>query len=116
MEFNDRRFYHGTHAELQPGDYIEPGHQPQHRMSEGNPYHDPKKVYVTPFPHVAAQYAWKKNDRTDEFEHGSIYEVEPEGRVMKDKEAVARRMPSNISYTAKRAKVVRRLDDKEVWG
>lgn len=107
---NPKQFFHGTHAELNEGDYIEPGAgQPHHRMSEGNPYHQPDKVYVTPFESVAAQYAWKRSAPDADWEPGHIYEVEPEGRLLKDPEVKARRLPDNISYTAKRARVVRRV-------
>jgi hypothetical protein len=108
---NPRQFFHGTHAELNEGDYIEPGNQPHHRMSEGNPYHDASKVYVTPYPHVAAQYSWKKPSPDADYEPGHIYEVEPEGRLLKDAEIKAQpHMPQDLSYTAKRARVVRRYE------
>lgn len=106
---NGRQFFHGTHAELNEGDFIEPGNEPHHNMSRENPFHDPSKVYVTPYPHVAAQYAWRKNDAGD-WEDGHIYEVEPEGRLLKDAEIKARpNMPQDLSYTARRARVVRRV-------
>lgn len=105
---NPRQFFHGTHAELNEGDYIEPGHSATHSMSTGNPYHQTNKVYVSPYEHVAGQYAWDRSG--PEPKPGHIYEVEPEGRLLKDPEVKAQpRLPQDISYTAKRARVIRRV-------
>lgn len=114
---NSKQFFHGTHAELNEGDYIEPGHSAQHSMSTGNPYHDPSKVYVSPYQHVAAQYAWKKDSPDADWQPGHMYEVAPEGRLLHDPEVKANpRSPQGISYTAKRAKVIRKVDPREYGG
>lgn len=117
-----RQFFHGSPENLEPGDVVKPGSEVGKRTRGDS---EPGKVYVTPHQFVAAQYTWafdhsgKLADGQDPSNGGNgpaghVYEVEPVGRLLKDKNAPAH--ISGLSYTAREARVVRRLDRKEWLG
>lgn len=112
---NQRQFFHGSPEHFEPGDTIKPGGVVGKRTRGDS---DPLKVYVTPHQFVAAQYtyAFDKHGNVaegqDERPHGHIYEVQPAGRLLNDKNAP--RHMSGLSYTAREAKVIRRVP-KEEW-
>jgi rifampin ADP-ribosylating transferase len=76
-------WYHGTYADLEPGDYIEPGHEPNYEAS------DPAKVYVTDdlveartWGQQGAENAGLVYDREPD-----VYEVQQTGSVHRDTKA-----------------------------
>lgn len=117
-----QQFFHGSPEHFEPGDTIVPG-STIGKQTRGDT--EPGKVYVTPHHFVAAQYTWA-------FDHtgtlapgqdpakggsgpaGHVYEVKPVGRVLKDKNAP--RHVAGLSYTAREATVVRKLDRGEWHG
>lgn len=111
-----RQWFHGSPEDLSPGDVVQPTSVTGKRPTRGDSL--PDHVYVTPHAFVAAQYTWKYGedgqlaDDPKQGPSGSVYEVEPVGRTLKDKN-VPRHAPDGISYTAKAAKVVRRLSPEE---
>ena len=119
---NPRQFFHGSPEHFEPGDVIQPG-SVVGKQTRGDT--EAGRVYVTPHQFVAAQYTWAFDKHGNLAEgqdpakggsgpHGHIYEVEPVGRLLKDKNAPAHM--SGLSYSAREAKVVRRLDRKEWYG
>jgi hypothetical protein len=114
-----RQFFHGSPQHFEPGEVIKPGHAPTRGDTEAG------KVYVTPHQFVAAQYTWafdhqgKLAPGQDERQGGTgpaghIYEVEPVGRLLKDKNAP--RHMSGLAYTAREAKVIRKVPRQEWYG
>ena len=82
---NPRRFYHGTRADLRPGDLIQPGHSSN--------YTERKSPWVY-FSETLNAAAWgaelAKGDGP-----GRIYEVEPTGPFMDDPNLTDKRFPGN---------------------
>lgn len=111
-----RQWFHGSPEDLNPGDVIQPTSVTGKRATRGDS--SPDHVYVTPHAFVAGQYTWKFGDDgkladdPKQGPSGHVYEVEPQGRTLKDKN-VPRHAPDGISYTAKAAVVKRRLDPEE---
>lgn len=119
---SQRQFFHGSPEHFEPGDVIKPGSEVG-KQTRGDS--EPGKVYLSPHQFVAAQYTWAFDEHgklapgQDERQggggpHGHVYEVEPVGQLRKDKNAP--RHMSGLSYTARQARVVRRLDRKEWYG
>jgi len=108
------QFFHGSPEHFEPGDTILPTQHTGKAPTRGDSAAD--KVYVTPHQFVAAQYTWKYDtkgalaDDPSGPPSGHIYEVEPAGRLLHDKNAPMR----GLSYTAKQARVIRRVP-KEEW-
>src|SRR5437762_14327503 len=73
-ELGAKRFYHGTRAELKPGDLIEPGKAPD--VGERNSGY----VYLTPDLDAAI---WEA-EVADREGPGRVYIVEPIGQVEDD--------------------------------
>lgn len=83
------QFYHGTHAQLSPGDYIEPGHPGNFDASS------PEHVYFTPHVESARNYAFSLGAfREPPSEH--TYEVETTGEHELDPEAIGSFVPPSL--------------------
>jgi len=90
IEFNDdlnsQRFYHGTKADLNPGDLIEPGFNSNYGTRKQASY-----VYLTATLDAAtwgAELAWGE-------EPGRIYTVEPTGPMEDDPNLTDKKYPGN---------------------
>ena len=84
-ELSSPRFYHGTKADLKPGDLIEPGHPP-----DGVPQDvAPAVVYLTGSLDAAA---WE-SELTVGDSPGRIYVVEPTGPIVEEPDPARRRFP-----------------------
>jgi GNAT superfamily N-acetyltransferase len=100
-------YYHGTTADLKPGDMIEP------RSTIGTPayvpdasHYSPDSTYLTTEDHLAERYAVGRAGRQGGAPR--IYEVEPLGPVAPDPEYVASGFGSD-QVIAPRARVVREV-------
>lgn len=80
-----RRFYHGTRADLEPGDVIEPG-----RSSNYDPHTSPW-VY---FSETLDAATWGAELAKGEG-HGRIYVVEPTGPFADDPNLTDKKFPGN---------------------
>lgn len=85
-DLNSQRFYHGTKADLNPGDLIEPGYNSNYGKRKKAAY-----VYLTATL-VAA--AWGAELALGE-EPGRIYIVEPTGPIEDDPNLTDKRYPGN---------------------
>ena len=72
-DLSSQRFYHGTRADLKPGDLIEPGHPPDAGEQDGMTTY----VYLTPNLDAAI---WEAELAAGEGP-GRIYIVEPTGQI-----------------------------------
>jgi Rifampin ADP-ribosyl transferase len=81
--------FHGTKANLNEGDLIEPGHPPNDSMTK------PGHVYFTNTPKVAAGFS----------RGGKVYRVEPTGKHTRDSGYEAR--PGETSRKSKEPLVVK---------
>jgi rifampin ADP-ribosyltransferase len=70
---NHHQFYHGTSAELNPGDVVEPGHA----ETTFNYDRPPKHVYFT--KHLAKAWNYADFRASSKGGNASVYEVEPIG-------------------------------------
>jgi rifampin ADP-ribosylating transferase len=73
------RYFHGTDAVLEPGDFIEPGHPHNFPHLEGDP-----EVFFSPHVATAIRYANRGDGE------GHVYQVEPTGPHWLDYEAMSR--------------------------
>jgi predicted RNA-binding Zn-ribbon protein involved in translation (DUF1610 family) len=107
LSAHDGPWYHGTNAELQPGDMILPGYEvgkdPTHPNAD---YYDQGIVYITLSDYAAEKYAVRVAGRLGGDPH--VYEVEPQGEVWADKEQETGW--SQDQFVTGRAKVVREID------
>lgn len=112
-----QQFFHGSPQEFKPGDRLLPTATTGMPPMKGDS--NPNKVYVTPHPFVAANYTWAFDEhgklagdqRETNTPHGHIYEVEPVGRRLRDKNG-PKHIP-DASYEVREAIVKRKLDPKE---
>lgn len=109
-----RQWFHGSPEHLEPGDVIHPPSVTGRAQTRGDG--KPDKVYVTPYEFVAANYTWKYGedgklaDDPKGVPSGHVYEVEPQGRTLKDPNAPKH---MDVSYETKAAVVKRRLNPSE---
>lgn len=85
---NPEQFYHGSQHPFNVGDLVEPGHEPNDRFSS------PDHVYFTNSKKVAAGFS----------RGGSVYQVEPTGKHVRDSNYEAR--PGEKSRKSKSPLVV----------
>ena len=86
-DLSSQRFYHGTKADLRPGDLIEPAHPPNF----GKPDRTTTYVYLTGTLDAAA---WGAELALGEGP-GRIYMVEPTGPIMDDPNLTDKKYPGN---------------------
>lgn len=72
---NPQQFYHGTAAELKPGEMVTPGH-------ESDWYQRSSSVFATDDLSIARTYAGYAADASGRDPH--VYAVEPTGTMHKD--------------------------------
>ena len=87
------QFFHGTKAELSPGDVVEPGHPPNYksvRPQGREAYSSREYVYATTDPQVAFDHWFNTPPKrmSSEKPVGGVYKVEPVGDVERDPEDV----------------------------
>jgi rifampin ADP-ribosylating transferase len=94
-DIDPQRFYHGTKADLEPGDLIEPGHPPNF----GKPDRTTTYVYLTATQDAAT---WGAELALGEGP-GRIYLVEPTGPIEDDPNLTDKKYPGNPtkSYRSK---------------
>jgi hypothetical protein len=85
-ELNSQRFYHGTKADLKPGDLIEPGYSSNYGKRKKAAY-----VYLTATLNAAT---WGAELAQGEGP-GRIYTVEPTGSIEDDPNLTDRKYPGN---------------------
>jgi rifampin ADP-ribosylating transferase len=85
-DLSSRRFYHGTRADLEPGDVIEPGYAANFGKRRKGTY-----VYLTGILEAAI---WGAELARGEGP-GRIYMVEPTGPIVDDPDLTDKRFPGN---------------------
>ncbi|MET0650279.1 MAG: NAD(+)--rifampin ADP-ribosyltransferase [Pyrinomonadaceae bacterium] len=85
-DLNSQRFYHGTKADLRPGDLIEPGYNSNYGTRKQAAY-----VYLTATLNAAT---WGAELAVGEGP-GRIYTVEPTGPIEDDPNLTDRKFPGN---------------------
>ncbi len=101
------RFYHGTKADLKPGDLIKPGHSPNF----GNLDRTTTYVYFTGTLDAAiwgAELALCEGP-------GRIYIVEPTGEIMDDPNLTDKKFPGNPTKSYRSRKPVRVTGEVTDW-
>jgi hypothetical protein len=93
FDTNSRRFYHGTRADLKPGDLLQPGYSSNY-TERRSPW-----IYFSETLHAAT---WGAELAKGEGP-GRIYVVEPTGPFMDDPNVTDRKFPGNPtkSYRSK---------------
>ena len=86
-DLGSQRFYHGTRADLKPGDLIEPGHSPNFGKRDRTTTY----VYLTGTLDAAT---WGAELALGEGP-GRIYMVEPTGPIMDDPNLTDKKYPGN---------------------
>lgn len=106
-----QQFFHGSPHEFKPGNKVLPTSTTGLPPMKGDS--NPSKVYVTPYPFVAAHYTWHSDQfgTQDTVPRGHVYEVEPVGRRLRDPNG-PKYIP-DASYEVREAVVKRKLDPKE---
>lgn len=102
----DQRLYHGTKAELRPGDVISPGHASNYGKRSAA-----KFVYLTATLDAATWGA--------ELAHGEgrgrIYVVEPTGPIEDDPNLTDKRFPGNPTKSYRTRDPIRVIDEVQDW-
>ena len=111
-EWTDRhgrpaRFYHGTKADLKPGDLIKPGHSSNFGERDGTRSY----VYLTGTLDAAT---WGAELAVGEGP-GRIYIVEPTGPITDDPELTNRRFPGNPTKSYRSAEPLRITGEVTEW-
>ena len=99
-------FFHGTKADLQPGDLLEPG-----RRSNFGPGREANFVYVTATMDAATWGAeLALGDRP-----GRIYHVEPTGPIEDDPNLTDKKFPGNVTRSYRTRHPVRVVGEIVDW-
>jgi rifampin ADP-ribosylating transferase len=101
------RFFHGTKAELNTGDLVEPGH----RANYGRLDRDTKYVYLTGTLDAAT---WGAELALGEG-RGRIYIVEPLGAVEDDPNLTDKKFPGNPTKSYRSREPLRVIGEVEGW-
>jgi rifampin ADP-ribosylating transferase len=101
------RFYHGTKADLKPGDLIEAGRTPNF----GKPDRTTRHVYLTGTLDAAI---WGAELALGEGS-GRIYEVEPTGPIEDDPNLTDQRYPGNPTKSYRSREPLRVLGERTDW-
>ena len=100
-------FYHGTKADLQPGDVLEPGY----RSNFGPARKTANFVYLTSTMDAAT---WGAELSAGEGP-GRIYEVEPTGPIEDDPNLTDKRFPGNPTRSYRTRQPLRVVREVEGW-
>lgn len=106
-DMRNQRFYHGTRADLKPGDLIEPGNSAD--VSEWDrmtPY-----VYLTPNPDAAIWTA----ELADGEGSGRVYIVEPIGRIEDAPGLTDQKSPGHLSMPCCSREPLRVIGEVTEW-
>ena len=104
---SSRRFFHGTKADLKPGDLIEPGH----------PANFGKRDRVTTYVYLTATLdaaAWGAELALGEGP-GRIYMVEPTGPIMDDPNLTDKKYPGNPTKSYRSREPLRVTGECTSW-
>ena len=100
-----RRFYHGTRADLKPGDLIQPGYSSNY-TERRSPW-----VYFSETLHVAT---WGAELAKGEGP-GRIYQVEPVGSFMDDPNLTDKKYPGNPTKSYRSREALRVVGEYLDW-
>lgn len=101
------RFYHGTRADLKPGDAITPCDPPEVGEADSTA----RYVYLAPDPD-AALWAAELSDGEDP---GRVYVVEPIGPIEDVRKLPARKVPNHPSMSYRSREPLRVVDEVTAW-
>ena len=102
-----QRFYHGTKADLKPGDLIEPGHPPNF----GKPDRKTTFVYLSATLDAAT---WGAELSLGDGP-GRIYIVEPTGPIMDDPNLTDKKFPGNPTKSYRSRQPLRVIAEYTNW-
>jgi hypothetical protein len=105
-ELNAQRLYHGTRADLQPGDLIAPGYDSNYGKRKKATY-----VYLSAMLDAAT---WGAELAVGEG-RGRIYIVEPTGPVMDDPNLTDKKYPGNPTKSYRSREPLRVLGEVTYW-
>jgi len=106
-DLSSQRLYHGTRADLKPGDLIEPGHPPNF----GKPDRTTTYVYLTGTLDAAI---WGAELALGEGP-GRIYMVEPTGPIMDDPNLTDKKYPGNPTKSYRSREPLRVTGEVTDW-
>jgi hypothetical protein len=106
-DLSPQRFYHGTKADLKPGDLIEPGHSPNF----GDRGRVMNHVYLTGTLDAAV---WGAELARGEGP-GRIYIVEPTGSIVDDPNLTDKRFPGNPTKSYRSREPLRVTGEVADW-
>ena len=106
-EPSPQRFYHGTKADLRPGDVIEPGHSPNFGRRERTT----RYVYLTATLDAAT---WGAELAVGDG-RGRIYVVEPTGPIEDDPNLTDRKFPGNPTKSYRSREPLRVVGEVTDW-
>jgi hypothetical protein len=105
-DLSSQRLYHGTRADLKPGDLIEAGHASNYGRRKKNTY-----VYLTGTLDAAA---WGAELALGEGP-GRIYVVEPTGPIMDDPNLTDKKFPGNPTKSYRSREPLRVTGEVTEW-
>lgn len=105
FDANWRRFYHGTRADLKPGDLLQPGYSSNY-TERRSPW-----IYFSETLHAAT---WGAELAKGEGQ-GRIYEVEPTGSFMDDPNLTDRKYPGNPTRSYRSREPLRVVSEHLDW-
>ena len=104
-ETHSRRFYHGTRADLKPGDLLQPGYASNYTERK-SPW-----IYFSATLHAATWGAeLAKGDGP-----GRIYEVEPTGAFVDDPNLTDKKFPGNPTKSYRSREALRVVGEYVDW-
>jgi hypothetical protein len=104
-ETGPRRFYHGTRADLKPGDLLQPGY-PSNYTERRSPW-----IYFSETLHAAT---WGADLARGEG-RGRIYIVEPVGAFMDDPNLTDKKFPGNPTKSYRSSEALRVVSEYLDW-
>jgi len=106
MNANDLIFYHGTKADLKPGDLLEPGYRSNYGARK-----EANFVYLTATLDAAI---WGAELAVGDGP-GRIYRVEPTGEIEDDPNLTDKKFPGNPTKSYRTRQPIRVLDEVPEW-
>jgi len=104
-ETSSRRFYHGTRADLKPGDLVRPGYPSNYTERKSN------WVYFSETLHAATWGAELAKGESS----GRIYIVEPIGAYMDDPNLTDKKFPGNPTKSYRSCEPLRVIGEYLDW-